>query len=129
MASPLIDRLRSEFGYPRIDLSNNDAFVNQETACILFFAGDPKQFKDTNDVAVVLPELIKEFDGRLRAGVIAEDAEKPLQPRYGFRKWPALVLVRNGGYLGAIPGIRTWDVYRQKIETLLNADPKPPPAF
>ncbi len=129
MAHPLIQRLFDDYGYPAIDEDNHEAFVGQEGAVVLFFAGDPKRYRESTDVAVVLPELIKAFSGRLTPAVVMPAAEPVLQRRYGFSAWPALVFLRQGGYLGAITGIRNWGEYLRDIEGLLRAAPSRPPGF
>lgn len=129
MSHPLIQQLLDDYHYPEIDLSTHDAFINREEVSVLFFAGDPKRFRDTTDVAVVLPELVKAFGGRLIPGVIAAADEQELQKRYGFKAWPTLVFLRAGGYLGAITGIQNWADYLQEIQALLTAQPRRPPAF
>ena len=50
-----------------------------------------------------------------------------LAPRYGFARWPAFVMLRDGRYLGAVDGIRDWDVYVGELERLLAAAPSRPP--
>lgn len=129
MRHPLIQRLFDVYGYPEISLASHDDFVAEPGIRVLFFAGDPGRFRDTTDVAVVLPELVKAFQGALIPAVVATDAEKPLQQRYGFAAWPALVLLRDGGYLGAITGIQNWADYLREISELITAEPKPPPGF
>ena len=69
MSHPLIQRLFDEFGYAEISLENHDAFIATPGLNVLFFPGDPAVAKDSTDVAVVLPELVAAFDGRLSAGV------------------------------------------------------------
>lgn len=91
MTHPLIQRLYDDFGYPEITLQTHDDFIAQPGITVLFFAGDPKLYRDTTDVAVVLPELVQAFDGVLIPGVVAETATKALQQHYDFRAWPALV--------------------------------------
>ena len=125
MSSPLLDRLTVELGYPTIDESTHDAFVQKTGTSVLFFAGDPQRFRDTTDVAVILPELVKEFP-QLQPGVVAASDEDVLQKRYGFKKWPALVFLRDGGYLGAISGVQDWADYLQRIEQLLSSKPTQP---
>lgn len=129
MTHPLIQRLFDEYEYPEVSLESHDDFVNQPGVNVLFFAGDPKRFRDTTDVAVVLPELAKVFSGALRPGVVSASDEQELQKRYGFTAWPALVFLRTGGYLGAITGIQNWAEYLNEIKVLLTAEPVPPPAF
>ncbi len=128
---PLIQRLFDEHGYAEIKLDNHKQFTSQPGGSVLFFAGDPRSYRETTDVAVVLPELIKAFGGRLRAGVVARvfEVEKALQRHYGFREYPTLVFVREGGYLGAISRIRDWNEYLSLIAELLEAEPRRPPGF
>ncbi len=129
MSSPLIDRLLEQLGYPEISLDSLDGFVKTPGEGVLFFAGDPKKFRETNDVAVILPELVQAFRGRLRPAVVARSAEVELQMHYGFKVWPALVFIRDGGYLGCITGVQNWDDYLQEINKLLAAEPTKPPGF
>jgi hydrogenase-1 operon protein HyaE len=129
MTHPLIQRLFDEYRYPEVTVEGHDVFVNQPGVSVLFFAGDPRRYRDTTDVAVVLPELVKAFDGRIRPGVVASASELELQKRYGFSVWPALVFLREGDYLGAITGIQNWAEYLQETGELLVAEPRRPPAF
>ena len=96
MSHPLIQRLYDEFSYPRVTLEDYATFIGAPGVSVLFFAGDPKRYKETTDVAVVLPELIAAFEGNIRAGVVDKSAELPLQKRLGFRAWPCLVFFREG---------------------------------
>ena len=95
MSHPLIERLTTDHGIPEVGLDEHETFIGQPGLSVLFFAGDPKRYKETTDVAVVLPELLKAFDGRLRAALVQKDAEIELQKHYGFRQWPTLVFLRE----------------------------------
>jgi hydrogenase-1 operon protein HyaE len=129
MSSPLIERLFTELGYPEITADNHDEFVGGPDVSVLFFTGDPKKFRETNDVAVILPELAEAFQGRIRASVVSRSAEVELQMRYGFKTWPALVFVCKHGYLGTISGVQNWTDYLSRIEALLSNKPGRPPGF
>jgi hydrogenase-1 operon protein HyaE len=129
MSSPLIQRLLEEHGYPQIDAGSLDEFVQGPGTSVLFFTGDPNQYRESQDVAVILPELVKAFEGRLRAAVVARSAERDLQLRYGFRRWPALVFLRQEGYLGTITGVQNWGDYLREIDRLTAAEPGEPPGF
>jgi hydrogenase-1 operon protein HyaE len=126
---PLIQRLLDEYGYPEVTLATHEAFISQPGVTVLYFAGDPKTVRDATDVAVVLPELVQAFEGRLIPGVVAADAERELQRQYGFTAWPALVFLRDGGYLGAITRIQNWAEYLHDINKLFTADVRRPPGF
>lgn len=130
MSHPLIDKL-IEDGFTEVTLENHEAFVAEPGMNVLFFPGDPTTVKDATDVAVVLPELVRAFDGRLRPGVVRDTfgAGKALKQVYGFSHFPALVFVRGGEYVGAICRIQDWAEYLQKIAALLVAAPRRPPGF
>jgi len=129
MRHPLIQRLHDEFGYPEVGLENHDQFAAADRVGVLFFAGDPKRYKETTDVAVVLPELVAAFDDRLRPAVVASADEIALQKHYGFRAWPSLVFVRSGGYLGTVSRMKNWAEYLEEVAELLTAEPREAPGF
>jgi len=128
MSSPLVERL-VENGYPVVDEENIEAFFDGPGIHVLFFAGDPRQHRETDDVAVVLPELVKAFPDLLHPAVVASGAELSLQQRYSFRRWPTLVFERREGYLGEISGIKNWSDYLERIEKLIATRPKPAPGL
>jgi len=123
--APLIDRLINELDYPVLDLNTIDDFLAANEHSVLFFCEDIKRFPETNDVAVVLPELISVFPTLVPA-IISRDDEKKLQSLYGFRAWPALVFMRGDQYLDAITGIQDWTDYIQQIKTILTSEPSRP---
>jgi len=127
----LVDRLHDELGYPVVTLANHDEFVAQPGMNVLFFPGETTTVKDATDVAVVLPELVKAFDGQLAPGVVTDvrGAGAELQKTYGFSAYPALVFVRGGEYVGAITRIQDWAVYLEEITGLLVAPPRRAPGF
>lgn len=125
MPTPLITQLVSRHGVPRLDAGSIDRFIAPEPgagdATILFFTGDPVRWPEANDVAVVLPELLAAFAGRVRGGLIAREAEAALMPRFGVKVFPSLALVREGRTLGVIPKIQDWSNYVARIARLLDA--------
>lgn len=131
MSHILIDRLVGELGYTEVSMESHDEFVAAPGMNVLFLPGDPTTVKDATDVAVVLPELIEAFDGRLRAGVVTDtfgDGVK-LKRLYGFTHFPSLVFVRDGGYVGTISRIRDWQEYLTLINELLVAEPRRRPGI
>jgi hydrogenase-1 operon protein HyaE len=129
MTHALIQRLHDVHGYDDVSLSNHEAFIQRDGVTVLFFPGDPDRYRETADVAVILPELVAAFRGCLHPGVVAREAETELQMHYGFRKWPALVFLRNGGYLGAICKVRDWHDYLTEVTDILEKEPSRPPGF
>ena len=47
---------------------------------------------------------------------------------YGVRRWPALVFLRGGEWLGNIEGLREWSDYAASATMLLDASPRALPA-
>ncbi|MBT8094114.1 MAG: hydrogenase-1 expression HyaE [Gammaproteobacteria bacterium] len=131
MSHVLIERLIEDLGYTEVSLENHDEFVATSGLNVLFFPGDPKTVKDATDVAVVLPELMHVFAGRLNAGVVTDvfGDGKTLKRRYGFSQYPALVFVRSGDYVGTIMRMRDWAEYIGSIKEFLVAPPRRPPGF
>ena len=131
MSHPLIDRLVAELGYDEVSLANHDEFVAGPGMNLLFFPGDPQTVRDATDVAVVLPELVAAFDGRLRPGVVTDvfGDGLALKRQYGFTEYPALVFLRGGEYVGTLTRIRDWAEYLDRISEFLVAAPKRAPGF
>jgi hydrogenase-1 operon protein HyaE len=118
---PLVERLVRELGVPEVGIDDLDAFLAPPGDAVLFFTEDPKQHPESADVAVVLPELMQSLPGRFRAAVVERAAERALQKRFGFARWPALVFVRSGDVVGTITGMHDWDEFVQKTLDLLGS--------
>ncbi len=129
MKHPLIARLIDEYGYPEVTLENHEEIVGRPGVTVLFFAGDPKRYRETTDVAVVLPELAAASGGKLQPAVVTTEAQIPLQKIYGFRAWPSLVFTRPEGYLGRISRMKDWSEYLELLDDILRAVPRPAPGF
>jgi len=78
---------------------------------------------------VIVPELVGAFPGRFSVGVLLPDAARALAVRYGFRRWPAFVILADGKYVGAVDGLRNWDEYLAEVSRLLDAAPSRPPTL
>lgn len=127
MRSVLLDRLIQQPGMTLLDANNIEDFIQRSGHTLLFCTDDPVQRPESNDLAVILPELHSAFDGRFETGVVDESIEDEVQARYGFQQWPSLVLLHDGEYLGCVARLRDWPVYLEEIATLLNSDTTRPP--
>jgi hydrogenase-1 operon protein HyaE len=111
-------------GLPEVDAGNVDAFLaaadGAGAVAVLLSAGDPVRWPEAIDVAIVLPELIDAFQGRLRGAVIARRAESELGQRFGVRVQPTLIFCSQGETLGLIGKIQDWPVYIDRISKLLD---------
>lgn len=129
MISPVLQNLLDKGGASLVDESSLDTFVQQQTHSILFFAGDVTRFPESNDLAVILPELAKAFAGQFQIGLVSAEAESALQQQYGFNQWPSLVVLRGNEYLGTISQLQNWANYCADIDGLLKATPSRPPGL
>jgi hydrogenase-1 operon protein HyaE len=121
MATPAIDRLSAD---PRCATVTEDTAAKfladaPDDVSVLFFTGDPNRRPEANDVAVVLRELLKTHDGKLRAAVVDREAEEALKPAYGVLVMPSLVFMKGDGFLGLIPRVKDWTVYEAETERFL----------
>lgn len=125
--SPLLSTFIARHGWPVVDTETVDGFLSGAGDVALFFPGDAERLAESNDVAVVLPELAAACPG-LAVAVVDRGSERRLQARYRFTAFPALVFSRAGGYLGAVAGMRDWPDYLAEIaEIRARAVSDPPP--
>ena len=116
---PLLQRLIDERGAQRVEPDSLDAFVALPGDRVLFLSGDPVQFPEGLDVAVVLPELQAALPGRFEVGVVPLDSQEAIARRFGSQRWPALVFLRDGEYVTTLAGMHDWTEYVQLVEAAL----------
>ena len=124
---PLVEQMFSRHGCTRVDADGIETFLARPGHALLVFTEDPMRFKETLDLAVIVPQLQRAFPGRFVTGVLLPDAARQVQRRYGFNRWPALVMLKDGQYVGVIDGLRNWDEYLEEMQALLSAAPSRPP--
>jgi len=124
--SSQLSALLARAGTPMLDESNAaDILESANEPFLLFFCGDPAQRPEALDVAVIFPELLRAFAGRLRGAVVAPGAEKALGAVYKVDVLPALAVIRNNVAIGVIPRIRDWSEYQEKIAVFLDPEASP----
>ena len=128
MPSPLIEALTMRHGFATVNEGTVNAFLNASPEAVLFFAGDSERLVESGDVAVILPEILKKFP-QLTPALVEKPAERPLQLRYRFNAFPALVFFRRAGYLGAISRLLGWQEYLSEVGAILARDPAEPPPY
>jgi len=113
----------AQTGAAVLDPEGFDAWATLPGDAMVVFAEDPERFKETLDLAVIVPELHAARRDRFRVALLPPVASRALAARYGFARWPAFVMLRDGQYVGAVDGIRDWDVYLAELDRLLAAAP------
>jgi hydrogenase-1 operon protein HyaE len=124
---PLLERLVQQTDAARLDVDAIEAWAGEPGVAMLVFCEEPDRYKETLDIAVIVPELHAARRAAFRVGLLTPAAARSKAAHYGFARWPALVLLRDGHYLGAIDGLRDWDVYIGELDRLLAAAPTRPP--
>lgn len=127
--SPLTQALVDHRGYPVVGEADFDDAVRDRDFSVVFFPGDFERLGESNDVAVILPELVAAFDGVFAPFVAARAAERKLQARFRFGAFPALLFLRRGEYLGALTRVLDWSDYLAEIAEILEREPSQPPPF
>lgn len=127
--SPLLAGIADRRGYSFVREAELAEIAANEPLVMLFLAGDWWRLAESNDVAVVLPELERALDGHARVLIAHHEDERPLQRKYRFKAFPAIVFLRDGEYLGTIEGIRDWADYLVEIPEILGREPSAPPPF
>ena len=127
-AHPLVAQLAARHGFAELSVASFDAWADAPGRALVLFTEDPVRYKETLDLAVIAPELVRAFPGVFRAGVLLPEAARAIAVRYGFRRWPALVVLDGGGYVGAIDGLRNWNEYLHDVALLATAPVIRPPS-
>ncbi len=129
MFSPLMKNIIERENLQVVSAKTLDEHAKGKGDVILFIGGNWKKYVEVDDVAVILPELIKASNGVLSALVIDRESEREIQKRFLFTEFPSLVFLRNGEYLGAIQKVLDWEDYIIEINKILAGSPKEPPPF
>lgn len=124
---PLITRLVDRYGATRLDSDGFEAFIGGAGPTVLFFTENPLLIKEVLDVAVILPEIVQALSQRPRIGVLPPALADAKAPLYGVRRWPALVFLRDGGWLGNIEGLLDWADYLARVNEVLAGPVRPLP--
>jgi hydrogenase-1 operon protein HyaE len=126
MPASLRQTLHERHHLALVDEANVERFLAPSPSApahsVLFFAGDPAERPETRDLAVILPQLLKSFDGRLRGGLVTPEAEEALKERFHVRVLPSLVVLRGGEILGVLPKLYDWADYVARLETMLRPE-------
>ncbi len=129
MTSPLIEALATRHGFAVVDEGSLDAFLAANEHSVLFFPGDAERLVESNDVAVILPEILKVYGKKLKPALVAKASERQLQRRFRFNAFPSLVFMRGAGYLGVLSRVLDWSEYMAEIPAMLARDVSDPPPF
>lgn len=120
-------RIPAPHRYSRLDGAGFEEFLAQPGAALVLFAEDPQRVPETWDLAVILADILKSVAQPVRVALLPPEVAVPTGRRYGVSLWPTLVGLRDGGYVGSIEGMMDWEVFRRRLEQLLEAPARRPP--
>lgn len=123
----LVTRLVEQQGATRLDAGGFEAFAAQPGETVLFLTEDPQRFKEVLDLAVIVPEIRRAAVRPFRIGVLPPALANARASTWGVRRWPALVFLRDGQWLGNIEGLHEWNDFVALADELLQAAPRPLP--
>ena len=126
---PLIAQLFAKHGFAEVTPANFDAWTQAAgpLAAALHRGSGPLQGNARSRGHRA--RTVRAFPGRFAVGVLLPDAAREFAVRYGFRRWPAFVMLADGQYVGAVDGLRNWDEYLAEVRRLLDAAPTRPPTI
>lgn len=119
---PLYQRLFDAFGFTRLTAETLDTFLAAPGRTLLVFLDDPERIRESLDLAVIAPEVAAAFP-QMRVGVLLAQDAVACAPRFGFRRWPALVVTDGPAYVGAVDGLRDWGDYVTEMAVLVTVPP------
>lgn len=126
--NPLFQRVITEHRFELITEENAESFIKQNGLTMLLFIDDPERMKETADALVITPELAYRHPKIKQKGVVIQPFARKLAITYGFRRWPAVVFLKDGGYLGAVDGLRAWGELISETERVLKSTVHYPPS-
>jgi hydrogenase-1 operon protein HyaE len=124
--SDVLDSLASHPSCDVLRKADLDDFLGRNPRALLFFSGDVAQRPEGLDVAVVVRELLTNYQGRLRLGLIDRRDEAVLMARFGVVVTPAVVYMRDGEPAELVARMRDWPVFAQACDRLLAPGDAPP---
>lgn len=125
----VINRLVRDFGATWIEEGALADWCADAPHAVLLLAGDKVRFPEGQDVAAVLPELLKASQIPCQIGVVPREQEDQVARRYGSQRWPSLLFFKDGAYATVLPGMHDWDVYQQKFQDALAHAPSRAPTI
>jgi hydrogenase-1 operon protein HyaE len=121
----LLARLAAERGIPTVTAAGVDEVAAGTTLAVLHTAA---KSPESWDVAVVLPEVLRSCPG-VRAVALTPAESAVAAPRWGVDKYPSVVVLRDGRYVGVIEGMQDWEPFCQELARLSQAEPRRAPSL
>jgi len=127
--SGLLDKLVEKHDLADLDSASFQAFMDAPGDGIVLLVEEPDRAPENWDLAVIFPGLLAATGAQPRAAVLRPAQTAALQGRFGINRLPALLFLRDGGYVGVIQGLRDWNEYVIECQAMLQAQASRPPSI
>ena len=117
--SGLLDKLATRKGMSDLDQAGFQAFMDATGTGVVLLTDEPDTAAESWDIAVIFPELLAATGNGLRAAVMRPEQARVLLTRFGLGRLPALLFLRDGGYVGALEGLRDWSEFVAECAAML----------
>jgi hydrogenase-1 operon protein HyaE len=114
----LIEALAAHPACQVVRRTSLDEFLAQHPRAILFFTGDVTARPEGLDVAIVVRELLRQYDGRLALGLVDRRDETTVMAKTGVVVLPAVAFVAEGRTVDVVARMRDWSAYAQAADRL-----------
>lgn len=125
----LLDRLVQKHQLADLDEAGFDLFLNAPGDGVVLLLEEPDKVAESWDMAVIFPDLLAASGGAPRAAVVRPEHARVLQARYGVKRMPALLFLRDSAYVGVIEGLRDWNELVGECQAMLRAPVSRPPGI
>lgn len=115
----LLNRLAGRHDIADLDESGFNSLLEAPGSAMVLFTEEPDKVAESWDMAVIYPELLATIGPGPSASFLRPETARALQARFGIKRMPALLFLRDGDYVGAIEGLRDWqDFVAESVEML-----------
>ena len=124
----LLDRLVAKHGVADLDTVGFQAFMDAPGNGVVLLTEEPDKVAESWDTVVIFPDLLAATGARPRTAVLRPEHARTLQARFGVKRMPALLFLRDGAYVGMIEGLRDWNEFVTECTAMLLAPVCRPPS-
>lgn len=115
----LLDRLIQNHKLADLDETGFEAFLRAPGDGVVLLTEEPDKVAESWDLAVIFPDLLAATGARPRAAVSRPEHAGVLLGRFGVKRMPALLFLRDGAYVGVIEGLRDWSEFVAECVAML----------
>lgn len=125
----LLEKLVEKHGLADLDSAGLQAFMDAPGDGVVLVLDEPDRVPESWDLAVIFPDLLGVSGVRLRGSVLRPTQAKSIQAQFGINRLPALLFLRDGGYVGVIQGLRDWNEYVSECRAMSQTPVSRPPSI